>query len=89
MFANDFRCNPETHLLQKRTRRHKIAEHTARRDGTKSQNIPLRASVPPRSKKDSKPAHTNSTVTSRAPCAPITNACSMSAVLEGPEMKTP
>ncbi len=59
------------------------------RDGTKSQNIPLCASVPPRSKKDSKSVHTNSTVTSRAPCAPITSACSMSAVLEGPEMKTP
>ena len=34
-------------------------------------------------------AHTSNTVTSRAPCAPITNACSMSAVFEGPEMNTP
>jgi len=24
-----------------------------------------------------------------APCAPMTNACSISAVLEGPEMKVP
>ena len=29
------------------------------------------------------------TVTSRAPCAPITRACSISAVLEGPEINTP
>lgn len=29
------------------------------------------------------------TVTPRAACAPITNACSMSAVLLGPEIKTP
>ena len=31
----------------------------------------------------------NITNTSRAPCAPITNACSMSAVFEGPEMNVP
>ena len=29
------------------------------------------------------------TVTLRAPCAPITSACSISAVFEGPEMNTP
>lgn len=33
--------------------------------------------------------YSNKTVSSRAPCAPITNACSISAVFEGPEMKTP
>lgn len=31
--------------------------------------------------------YTKTTVTSLAPCAPNTRACSMSAVLEGPEMK--
>ena len=29
------------------------------------------------------------TVWDRAPCAPITNTCSMSAVLDGPEMNVP
>ena len=33
--------------------------------------------------------YTNTTVTPLAACAPITNACSISAVLEGPLMKMP
>lgn len=32
---------------------------------------------------------TRMTVTSLAPCAPMTNACSISAVFEGPEMNVP
>lgn len=35
------------------------------------------------------PYHSNKTVSSRAPCAPITSACSISAVFDGPEMNTP
>ena len=35
------------------------------------------------------PPYTKITVTLRAPCAPITNACSMSAVFDGPEINTP
>ena len=35
------------------------------------------------------PYYSNKTVSSRAPCAPITSACSISAVFDGPEMNTP
>ena len=33
--------------------------------------------------------YSNITVTALAPCAPMTSACSISAVFEGPEMKQP
>ena len=66
-----------------------LVEHRSPKPGVGSSSLSSRAKIKKVYSKNTFFFYVKITSTSLAPCAPITNACSISAVLDGPEINTP